>query len=181
LSAATCAARPAAQPWPAPNASSLPDSDVVGPERSCFDVTQVEPDPLSRLCHRTPRSIFPHVVLQPDSVRPTDKHDTSSKLLISISCSPRSASPTILSAEFSLSHPPLPTTCECIGQTLCGQNGLTFVLTRPPLPFFPRHSDRFCICHRATMSSLPKIPALIAAFTVPGNTHDTYSPMPSPY
>ena len=54
LSAATCAARPAAQPWPAPNASSLPDSDVVGPERSCFDVTQVEPDPLSRLCHRTP-------------------------------------------------------------------------------------------------------------------------------
>jgi hypothetical protein len=31
------------------------------------------------------------------------------------------------------------------------------------------------------MSSPPRIPAPTPAFTVPGNSHDTYSPMPSPY
>ena len=71
---------------------------------------------------------------------------------------------------------------SCAGPLCAGPASLCVNSSSPPLFFFfPRHSDRFCICHRATMSSLPKIPALIAAFTVPGNTHDTYSPMPSPY
>ena len=130
LSAATCAARSAAQPWPA---SSSPDSDVAGPEPSCFDVIQVEP---AGFVTAPPRGIFPHVVLQPDSVRPTDKYDTSSKLLISISCSPRSASPTILSAEFSLSHPPLPTTCECLASDPLRSERPHFCVNSSSPPFF---------------------------------------------
>ena len=34
---------------------------------------------------------------------------------------------------------------------------------------------------RTTMSSPPKIPAPIVAYTIPSNTHVTYSSMPSPY